>query len=74
MCRTSPRRASRVRDQARSRRLEAAERNGTRVRLRETRGVARLETKSVDQMARDRVAARANAGAADKGKMTQTAH
>lgn len=56
------------------RRLETAERNGTRVQTYETRGVARLETKSVDQMARDREAARANAGAADKGKMTKAAH
>jgi alpha-galactosidase len=55
-------------------RLEAAERNGTRVQTHATRGAARLETKSVDQMARDRAAARANAGAADKGKMTQAVH
>ena len=53
------------------RRLEAAERNGTRVRLHETRGAARLEIKSVDEMARDKAAARANAAAADKGKMTK---
>jgi alpha-galactosidase len=54
-------------------RLATAERNGTRVELRETRGAARLETKSVEEMARDRTAARANAGAADKGKMTKNA-
>jgi alpha-galactosidase len=51
-------------------RLDDAERHGTRVTLRETRGAARLEIKSVDQMARDKAAARANAGAADKGQMT----
>ena len=44
------------------RRLETAERNGTRVKTHETRGAARLETKSVEEMARDREAARANAG------------
>jgi len=52
-------------------RLEEAERNGTRVKLRETRGAARVEPKTVEQMASDRAAARANAGAADKGRMTR---
>lgn len=51
-------------------RLKAAERDGTRVQLRDTQGAARLETKSVEAMANDRAAARANASAADKGKMT----
>ena len=48
-------------------------REGTRVRLRTSRGAARLPTRSVKELARDRIAARANAGAADKGKMTKAA-
>jgi alpha-galactosidase len=52
------------------RRLEEAERRGTRVKLRETQGAARLHTKTVEEMARDQAEARANAAAADKGKMT----
>ena len=52
-------------------RLEDAERNGTRVHLRETRGAARLKTRSIDEMSQDRAEARANAAAADKGKMTR---
>ena len=54
-------------------RLAAHERNGTRVKLTETRGAARVEIKSVEEMARDKAAARANADAADKGKMTKNA-
>jgi len=41
------------------------------VKLRETRGVARVKPKTVEEMAADKAAARANAGAADKGKMTR---
>lgn len=52
-------------------RLAEAEQNGTRVNLRETRGAARLEVKSVEELAKDKAAARANAAAADKGKMTK---
>ena len=53
-------------------RLAAHEANGTRVKLREGwQGAARLHTKSVEEMARDKEAARANAAAADKGKMTK---
>ncbi len=52
-------------------RLEAAERNGTRVKTREYQGAARLHTKTVEEMAREAEAARANAAAADKGKMTK---
>lgn len=59
-------------EQARAR-LEAHVRSGTRVKLVETRGAARVEIKSVEEMARDKAAARANADAADKGKMTKTA-
>ena len=52
-------------------RLAAHERDGTRVALREWRGAARLETRSVERMAQDREAARANADAADKGDMAR---
>jgi alpha-galactosidase len=52
-------------------RLAQAERDGTRVKLIETRGAARLHTKTVEEMAADRAAAMANADAADKGKMTK---
>ncbi len=52
-------------------RLAAHEHNGTRVALREWRGAARLETRTVAQMAQDRAEARANADAADKGNMTR---
>lgn len=55
-------------------RLEEHERNGTRVRTMEGfTGVARLHTKSVEEMAAQKEAARASAQAADKGKMTQNA-
>ncbi|MBI5831590.1 MAG: alpha-glucosidase/alpha-galactosidase [Armatimonadetes bacterium] len=53
-------------------RLAAHEAAGTRVKLRDTRGAARLETKSVATMQADADAARANAQAADKGNMTKT--
>lgn len=53
------------------RRLEEAERNGTRVRLRQTEGAARLRTRSVEELAADRAAARATATAADKAGMTK---
>lgn len=52
-------------------RLEEAERTGKRVKTKEYRGAARLDVKSVEQMAQDKAAARANAAAADKGKMTK---
>jgi alpha-galactosidase len=54
-------------------RLAAHEQAGTRVKLRETEGAARVQTKTVEQMQADRAAARANAQAADKGKMTENA-
>ncbi|MBA2482614.1 MAG: alpha-glucosidase/alpha-galactosidase [Planctomycetes bacterium] len=41
---------------------------GKKIPTREYAGAARLHTKSVDEMLRDRTAARANAGAADKAK------
>lgn len=52
-------------------RLADAEKNGTRVKLIETLGAARLHTKTVEEMAHDRESAAANASAADKGKMTK---
>lgn len=47
--------------------------DGTRVRLRETEGAARLKTKSVEEMQAKAAESRANAQAADKGKMTANA-
>jgi alpha-galactosidase len=52
-------------------RLEEAEQTGKRVKTREWQGAARLHTKTVEEMSADAEAARANAGAADKGKMTK---
>jgi alpha-galactosidase len=52
-------------------RLAKAEKDGTRIKLVETEGAARLHTKTVEEMAQDKEEARANAGAADKGKMTK---
>jgi len=52
-------------------RLADAEANGTRVHLLHTEGAARVHTKTVEEMARDREESRANAQAADKGKMTK---
>jgi alpha-galactosidase len=52
-------------------RLDEAVQNGTRVRLQETRGAARLQIKTTEEMAHDRETARANADAADKGKLTK---
>jgi alpha-galactosidase len=52
-------------------RLARHEGNGTRVKLRDTRGAARLHTKTVEEMARDKSEACANASAADKGKITR---
>jgi alpha-galactosidase len=52
-------------------RLDDAEKNGTRVKLVETQGAARLHTKTVEEMAQDKEEARTNAAAADKGKMTE---
>ena len=58
-------------DSARAR-LATHDQNGTRVRLRDWRGAARIDIKSVEEMAKDKAEARANADAADKGKMTKT--
>lgn len=54
-------------------RLQSAEANGTRVKLRQTEGAARLHTKSVAEMAEQAAQSRANASAADKGNMTKEA-
>lgn len=54
-------------------RLAEHDKNGTRVQLRETQGAARLKTKTVEEMAENRDAARKNAAAADKGNMTKNA-
>ncbi len=50
-------------------RLAEAMRNGTRVRTIQTEGAARLHVKTVEEMARSREEARANAAATDKGHM-----
>lgn len=52
-------------------RLEAAVKNGTRVKTIETEGAARLHVKTVEEMASNRAEAQANASATDKGKMTK---
>ena len=59
---------------AAKKRLEEAEKKGTRVKLLQTEGAARLKTKTVEEMARNAAESRKNAGAADKGKMTANAH
>jgi alpha-galactosidase len=56
---------------AAKKRLEAHEKNGTRVELLKTEGAARLKIKSVEEMQKNRAEAKANADAADKGKMTK---
>ena len=52
-------------------RLEEAEHKGTRVKTRAYSGAARLPVKSIAEMSRQAEEARANAAAADKGKMTK---
>jgi len=52
-------------------RLHAATQNGTRVTLRQTEGAARLHTRTLEELAQQAEEARANASAADKGKMTK---
>ena len=54
-------------------RLAEHEQRGTRVKLRQTTGAVRLHVKTVEELARDKAEARANASAADKGKMTAAA-
>ena len=53
-------------------RLADAVRNGTRAKLVKTEGAARLKVKTVEEMKRNSADARANAAAADKGKMTKS--
>ncbi len=52
-------------------RLATAERTGKRVKLKETKGAVRLHVKTVEEMMQNAAEARANAAAADKGKMTK---
>jgi alpha-galactosidase len=55
-------------------RLAEHERNGTRVKqLEGYEGAARLHTRTVEEMAEEKEVSRANAQAADKGKMTTNA-
>jgi alpha-galactosidase len=58
--------------EAAKQRLAAHDRNGTRVKLVQTEGAARLHTKTVEEMSLDVAQYRANAAASDKGKMTQS--
>jgi alpha-galactosidase len=51
-------------------RLASAQLNGTRVRTIETKGAARLHTKSVEEMAAEKETARRLAQASDKAQMT----
>ncbi len=44
---------------------------GTRVKMIQTEGAARIHTKTVEELAADKASARANADAADKSKMTK---
>jgi alpha-galactosidase len=57
---------------AAERRLQQAKANGTRVRLRDTEGAARLHTKTVEEMAVNARETRAMAAASDKGNMTRS--
>jgi alpha-galactosidase len=50
-------------------RLAQAEANGTRVRLRQTEGAARLHTRDINELAADKERARENAAKADKGSV-----
>jgi alpha-galactosidase len=54
-------------------RLKEAEATGTRVKTVQTEGAARVHTKTVEEMAKAKEQSRANAQAADKGKMTANA-
>jgi alpha-galactosidase len=58
---------------AAAKRLADHEKAGTRVKTVVTEGAARLKTKSVEEMQKDKETARSNAQAADKGKMTANA-
>jgi len=58
---------------AAKKRLKQHETKGTRVKLQNIQGAARLKTKTVKEMMVDAKEARANAQAADKGKMTKAA-
>ena len=66
-----PQYAGQIKDAAR--RLDDAEADGTRVKRVETEGAARLHTATVEEMTAKAEESRANAQAADKGKMTRAA-
>ncbi len=55
---------------AAQRRLEEAARTGSRVKLIETRGAARLPIRTVEDMAQNQADARVNVTSANNGKMT----
>jgi alpha-galactosidase len=55
---------------AAKKRLADAVKSGTRARLIKTQGAARIHTRTVREMKRNAAEAKANAAAADKGKMT----
>ncbi len=55
-----------------ARRLREAEHNGTRVKLYNTHGAARVNTQTVEEMARRSDEARVIAAAADKGRLTRS--
>ena len=57
---------------AAARRLGEAERNGTRVKLRDTPGAVRRPTQTVEEMTRRRDEARAISSTADTGKLTRS--
>jgi alpha-galactosidase len=59
---------------AAQKRLDDAVASGTRVHLRNWQGAARQHTKTVEEMAARKAESRANAAAADKGKMTKVAN
>jgi alpha-galactosidase len=52
-------------------RLKRHETEGTRVRLKTTTGAARIKTRTVKTLSRNKSEARANASAADKGKLVR---
>ncbi len=56
---------------AAAKRLADETKAGTRVKLLKTQGAARLHTKTVAEMTKNRAESRSNAQAADKGKMTK---
>lgn len=60
--------------EAAKQRLEQHEQNGTRVKLRDTQGAARLHTRSVDEMKQQAEEVRKTAMTSDKGEQTSSAN